>query len=201
MLDERQMDQFKENGGAAALKLRDRLASSLQGRITETTQAVNAYFADLKKRKQTIAERIEELKGKLGELDGKVSSYGPRLADATISGNSAALGIIQAELTNLEAQKGAIASQIGLLSGVSVSGDEALFAEADGKAKELDRFWTEIQGDLSELSSFANEQAELWLKVANLSTIGGNIMPRRSVFDRVTEMRRDFEKKEGANHE
>lgn len=192
MFDQKKMDRFKECGAAAALELRGELTAALKDKISETLQAVNSYFSDRKEKEKAIAARIEELKDQQEDLEAKVAEYGPRLAEATISGNSAALGVIQTELANLEAQKAAVGAQIGLLSGVTVSGDKERFTVADEKARALDRFWTETQADLSALSAFANSQITLWSQVANLSTLGGDIMPRRSVFREVEEMRRDF---------
>lgn len=194
MLDAKRMEKFKENGADAALKLRGELVTALQDRISETVQAVNAYFDSRRKSETAIASRVEELKEQEAALEAKVAGYGPRLAEATISGNSAALGVIQTELESLESKKAAISAQIELLSGVSVAGDEGLFTEADEKARDLAAFWSEVQIDLSTLSAFADGQIAVWAKVAKSSTIGGNIMPRKSVFDRVAEMRKDFEK-------
>lgn len=196
MLDQKKMDRFKECGAAAALELRGELTAALKDKISETLQAVNGYFSDRKEKEKAIAARIEELKDQQEDLEAKVAEYGPRLAEATISGNSAALGVIQTELANLEAQKAAVGAQIGLLSGVTVSGDKERFTVADEKARALDRFWTETQADLSALSAFANSQITLWSQVANLSTLGGDIMPRRSVFREVEEMRRGFQEVE-----
>ena len=196
MLDQKKMDRFKECGGSAALELRGELTAALKDKISETLQAVNSYFSDRKEKEKAIAARIEELEDQQEDLEAKVAEYGPRLEEATISGNSAALGVIQTELEGLESKKAAIAAQIGLLSGVTVSGDKERFTVADEKARALDRFWTETQADLSALSAFANSQITLWSQVANLSTLGGDIMPRRSVFREVEEMRRDFQEVE-----
>ena len=193
MLDQKKMNKFKECGAATALELRGEMVSALKDRINETLQAVNGYFSDKKEKEKAIADRVEELKDQQEELEAKVADYGPRLAAATISGNSAALGVIQQELTSLEAQKAAIAAQIGLLSGVAVSGDEALFNKADEQARALDQFWQETSADLSAFASFADEQANLWSQVANLSTLGSDIMPRSSISRCVMELRQDFQ--------
>lgn len=201
MIDQTKMNQFKEHGAAAALELRGEIATALKDRINETMQAINVYFSDRKKRETAIADRIEALKDQKTELEELVADYAPRLAEATISDNSAALGVIQTELESLESKKAAISAQIGLLSGVSVAGDEALFNEADEKARALAAFWTATQADLSALSAFASEQMNAWSQVARVSRLGGDILPRNAVFSRVEEMRRDFTEKEGANNE
>lgn len=201
MIDRKKMDRFKECGAAAALELRGEMVSALKDRINETMKVVNAYFSDKQAKAAAITARIEELKDQQEDLEAKVAEYGPRLANATISGNSAALGVIQTELEGLESKKAAISAQIGLLSGVAVSGDEALFNEADEKARALAAFWTETQADLSALSAFASEQVTAWSQVARVSGLGGDILPRNAVFSRVEEMRRDFNKKEGAINE
>lgn len=193
MLDQKKMDRFKECGGAAALELRGETVDALKCQINETVQAVNAYFSDKQAKAAAITARIEELKDQQEDLEAKVAEYGPRLANATISGNSAALGVIQTELEGLESKKAAISAQIGLLSGVSVAGDEALYNKADKMAQDLAAFWTETQGDLSALSAFASEQVTAWSQVARVSGLGGDILPRNAVFSRVDEMKKDFQ--------
>lgn len=192
MLDKNRIDKFEEYGATAALKLRGEIVTALKEQILDTLRDVRCYFEDRKTKKSTIAGRVEELKEQLAALEAKVAEYGPRLAEATLSCNSTALGVIQTELTNLEAQKAAVAAQIGLLSGVSVYGDEALFTKADEKARVLNMSWTETMKDLSALADFANNQMTLWSQVADLSTLGGDLMSHNSVFNQVEEMRRDF---------
>lgn len=193
MLDQTKMNTFKENGGAAALKLRGELVTALQDRIGGTLRAVNEYFASRRKSETAISERVKELEAQREELEAEVAAMGPDLAAATISGDVNTLEQIQDKLTDLEARKAATSAQVELLNGVSVSGDEGLFHEADRQARELDRFWSETMTDLSALASFANEQANLWRQVASISDLGGNIMPKRTISDRVAEMRRDFQ--------
>lgn len=193
MLDAKRMEKFKENGADAALKLRGELVTALQDRITGTLQAVNEYFASRRKSETVISERVKELEAQREELEAEVAAMGPDLAAATISGDVNTLEQIQSKLTDLEARKAATSAQVELLNGVSVSGDEELFNEADRQARELDRFWSETMTDLSALASFANEQANLWRQVASISDLGGNIMPKRTISDRVAEMRRDFQ--------
>ena len=193
MLDQKRMNQFRENGADAALKLRGELVAALQDRITGTLQAVNEYFASRRKSETVISERVKELEAQREELEAEVAAMGPDLAAATILGDVNTLEQIQSKLTDLEARKAATSAQVELLNGVSVSGDEELFNEADRQARELDRFWSETMTDLSALASFANEQANLWRQVASISDLGGNIMPKRTISDRVAEMRRDFQ--------
>lgn len=200
MIDQKKLDSFKKHGGAAALELRGEIIDALKDRISETMRVINDYFNSRKEKEAAIAARIGELEDQRAELEERVDGYGPRLAEATISGNSAALGVIQTELEGLESKKAAISAQIGLLTGVAVSGDEGLFHEADEKARALAALWTETQGDLSALSAFASEQVTAWSQVARVSGLGGDILPRNAVFSRVDEMRQDFCEKEGANN-
>lgn len=199
MIDQAKMNQLKEYGAAAALELRGEIAAALKAQTDETLRAVNGYFSDRKEKEKALSDRIEALKDQKTELEERVANYAPRLANATLSGDSADLENIQVELTNLEAQKSAIAAQIGLLSGVAVSGDKELFSAADEMARALDQFWTETLADLSTLAIFADEQSNLWRQVANLSTLGGDLMPRNAVFSRVEAMKKDFHEKEGVS--
>mgnify|MGYP001432599765 CR=1 FL=1 len=193
MLDEQKMQRFEKYGAAAALKLRGDLADAMKEQIGTTMQAITAYFDDRKARQQAISDRIETLKGQLEKLQETVADVGPRLAAATISGDSVTLETIQEQLTNLEARKAATAAQVELLSRVSVAGDEKLFAEADGKARALDVFLLEAKSDLSALAAFAVEQAELWRQVSDLTTLGADILPHGSIVSRVEKMREDFD--------
>ena len=201
MLDAKRMEQFKENGADAALKLRGEMVAALQDRITGTMRAINSYFNDKQTKAAAITDRIEEMREQKAELEEQVGGYGQRLANATLSGDSADLKTIQEEITSLEAQKSALDAQIGLLGSISIAGDESLFTEADKQARDLAAFWTATQADLSALSALASEQMNAWSQVARVSGLGGDILPRNAVFSRVDEMRKDFHEKEGANNE
>lgn len=196
MIDQVKMNQLKEHGGAAALELRAEMFSALKARTDETMQAVNAYFSDKKEKVAAIADRIEELEAQREALEEEVAAMGPDLAAATISGDVNTLEQIQGKLTDLEARKAATSAQVELLNGVSVAGDETLFNAASEKARALDQFWTETMDDLSALASFANEQVSLWRQVANLSTLGGDVLPRNTVFSWVRDMQKDFQEAE-----
>lgn len=192
MLDQTRMTQFKEYDGAAALKWRDELVAVLQSRISDTLEAVNHYFSDKRKREMAISDRVEKLREDLEQVQEEISSFGPGLAAATISGDDTALSDIQAQITQLEARKAAVTTQIDLLSGAAVTGDKALFDQANTKAEALETFWAGTQADLSALSAFASDQVSAWGKVANIAILGGNLLPRGSVASQVEKMRKDF---------
>lgn len=192
MLDQTRMTQFKEYDGAAALKWRDELVAVLQSRISDTLEAVNHYFSDKRKREMAISDRVEKLREDLEQVQEEISSFGPGLAAATISGDDTALSDIQAQITQLEARKAAVTTQIDLLSGAAVTGDKALFDQANTKAEALETFWAGTQADLSALSAFASDQVSAWGKVANIAVLGGNLLPRGSVASQVEKMRKDF---------
>lgn len=192
MLDESRMNRFKEYDGAAALKWRDGLVAVLQSRISDTLEAVNHYFSDKRKREMAISDRVEKLREDLEQVQEEISSFGPGLAAATISGDDTALSDIQAQITQLEARKAAVTTQIDLLSGAAVTGDKALFDQANTKAEALETFWAGTQADLSALSAFASDQVSAWGKVANIAILGGNLLPRGSVASQVEKMRKDF---------
>lgn len=196
MIDQVKMNQLKEHGGAAALELRAEMFSALKARTDETMKAIGIYFSDKKEKVAAIAGRIEELEAQREALEAEVAAMGPDLAAATISGDINTMEQIQGKLTDLEARKAATSAQVELLNGVSVAGDETLFNAADEKARALDQFWTESMDDLSALASFADEQVSLWRQVANLSTLGGDLLPRNTVFAWVRDMQKDFQEAE-----
>ena len=192
MLDENRMNQFKEYDGSAALKWRDELVAALQSRISDTLESVNRYFEDKREKEAAIAGRVEKLQRDLEQVQEEISSFGPGLAAATISGDDTALSDIQAQIARLETRKAAVTTQIDLLSGAAVTGDKALFDQANEKAEALEAFWAGTQADLSALSAFASDQVSAWGKVANIAILGGNLLPRGSVASQVEKMRKDF---------
>lgn len=149
MLDQTRMTHFKEYDGAAALKWRDELVAVLQSRISDTLESVNCYFEDKREKEAAISGRVEKLREDLEQVQEEISSFGPGLAAATISGDDTALSDIQAQITRLEARKAAVTTQIDLLSSAAVTGDKALFDQANEKAADLETFWNNTMAGLS----------------------------------------------------
>ena len=193
MIDREKLELLEKNGGAAALRLRDELTATIQEQVGGVSRAVSDYFDDVAQRKRRIADRVNDLRAQREDLETEIAAYGPRLADVTISGDTEAMNTIQRELADMEANKAALSSQIELLGGVAVHGDEGLFHRADELAEAMEREYGAIMADLQELVSFANKQIELWASVAKLSNVGGNIIPISSIRGRVTQMRQDFQ--------
>lgn len=198
MLDRAKLDQIEEHGGAAALKYRDELGEGLQTAVNNTVKAVNNYFDNVKDKRAAIVDRVATLREECSRLDEQISSFGPALAEATISGNAAALETIQRELAELEANRAATAAQIDLLEKVQIRGDEDLYRKAREAAKDMERVNRETMADLSALSTFADKQIDLWRQVPNFSTVSMNTVPLRSVLSRVADMQRDYEGTEEA---
>lgn len=198
MLDRAKLDQIEEHGGAAALKYRDELGEGLQTAVNNTVKAVNNYFDNVKDKRAAIVDRVATLREECSRLDEQISSFGPALAEATISGNATALETIQRELAELEANKAATAAQIDLLEKVQIRGDEDLYRKAREAAKDMERVNRETMADLSALSTFADKQIDLWRQVPNFSTVSMNTVPLRSVLSRVADMQRDYEGTEEA---
>lgn len=196
MIDRKKLDQMEEYGGAVALKMRDKLGEGLQTAVNNTVTAVRAYFDNVKDKRAAIAERVAALRDECSQLDEQISSFGPALAEATISGNTAALETIQRDLAELEANRAATAAQIDLLEKVQIRGDEELYRKANEAAKEMERVNRETMADLSALSTFADKQIDLWRQVPNFSMVSGNTVPLRSVLSRVEDMQRDYEGEE-----
>lgn len=198
MIDRKKLDQMEEHGGAAALKYRDELGEGLQTAVNNTVKAVNNYFDNVKDKRAAIVDRVATLREECSRLDEQISSFGPALAEATISGNAAALETIQRELAELEANRAATAAQIDLLEKVQIRGDEDLYRKAREAAKDMERVNRETMADLSALSTFADKQIDLWRQVPNFSTVSMNTVPLRSVLSRVADMQRDYEGTEEA---
>lgn len=193
MLDKTKMDRFEKYGGAAAVAFRDELGAALQGSIAACVDAVNAYFADVARKRETIAARVANLRAEHSRISDEISSFAPALADATITGDNTALDSIQAKLTELEASKAAVAAQIELLAKVSVKGDAAAFDAANKQAEALEHAYKDIHADMNEFLLFAHKQIELWQKAANFASVGGDTIPLQSVRARIEEMRQDFQ--------
>ena len=192
MLDKEKMQKLEEFGGRSGLQIRNELAAVMQEQNGELLHAVSNYFDDVAKRKRRIADRVNHLQEQRKELENKIASYGPRLAAATISGDSGEMDAIQRELADMEADKAALSSQIELLGGVSVCGDESIFHYADELAKTTETAHSEIMADFRELMGFAQKQRELWASVEDMSGIGEMSVPFGIVRERVSQMRKDF---------
>lgn len=192
MLDRKKLDQMEEQGAAAALQYRGELCAELGNSISSTYDAVNVYFNDQKKRAAAIADRVGNLRTEISDMEERISSFGPALAQATISGDSAALDAIQKEIADLESRKAANKAQIGLLGETHVSGDEALYQAADEAAEKMEAIYREKLAEMNALVTFANKQISLWARVADLSTLGSDTVPVNSVRSRVADMRQDF---------
>lgn len=192
MLDRKKLDQMEDCGAVAAMKYRDMLGMEIQTAVNDTVTALNAYFDDVKGKQRAISERVDALREEHADLEAEISAFGPKLAQATISGDGAALESIQREIADLEANKAAVSAQIDLLSKVQITGDADLYSEANKLADKLETVNRETLADLAALGSFAEKQAALWHEVANFSEISGNTVPVRSVLVRVKDMRKDF---------
>lgn len=192
MLDRAKLDQMEDCGAVAAMKYRDKLGMEIQNAVNDTVTALNTYFDDVREKRNAISERVDALRSEHADLEAEISSFGPKLAQATISGDGAALESIQREIADLEANKAAVSAQIDLLSKVQITGDADLYSAANKLADKLETVNRETMADIAALGAFAEKQAALWHKVSDFSTISGNMVPIRSVISRVADMRRDF---------
>lgn len=98
MLDRARLDQMEESGAAAAMKYRAELEKAVQAVKNDTSHAAKAYFDNVKEKRQAISKRVEALRAECKDLEEEVSSFGPKLARATISGDGSALESIQREI-------------------------------------------------------------------------------------------------------
>ncbi len=194
MIDKKKLDEMEARGASAALKYRDELCHALNESIRGTSEAVNAYFTDQQKKAEAIANRAVALGEDVAGIDEEISSLGPTLAQATISGDVDTLAAIQKNLADLEARKAACKTQISLLMNTHVSGDSTLYQIADQISENMEAAYSEKMQDLQSLLSFARKQSSLWASVADLSSAGADMVPIASVRNRVSDMRRDYAK-------
>lgn len=195
MLDRARLDQMEESGAAAAMKYRAELEKAVQAVKNDTSHAVKSYFDNVKEKRQAISRRVEALRAECKDLEEEVSSFGPKLARATISGDGSALESIQREIAELEANKAAAAAQIDLLSAVHVTGDEDLYRKASELAVKLEAVNREVLAALSALAVFAEKQVSLWREVMNFSSVGAAAtLPASAILAEAEKMRQDFER-------
>lgn len=127
--------------------------------------AYKAYFADVEQREAKIKQRITDLTGQEDGIKAKIAAMQPGLVNATVSGDTEAFDRIQGNLADLEAKKAAIATQIELLSGATLPGNQELYraaaAKFEAKHEAAQRFMEEIEV----IRDFAREQAEAWKEI------------------------------------
>lgn len=95
MIDRKKLDQMEDCGAVAAMKYRDKLGMEIQNAVNDTVTALNNYFDDVRAKRNAISERVDALRAEHADLEVEISSFGPKLAQATISGDGAALESIQ----------------------------------------------------------------------------------------------------------
>ncbi|MBM6897760.1 hypothetical protein H9X86_10380 [Pseudoflavonifractor capillosus] len=152
----------KEHGAEEVKSILEKMRQENEALRTEAQAAKSAYFADVKRREDRIKQRVEALSHENDTLAEKILAMRPGLVAATVNGDASTVDKIQREIADIEAQKAAVVTQIDLLSGANVPGNEELFRVADEKLRELNEDSLRLREIKKMVFEFAGEQEELW---------------------------------------
>lgn len=127
--------------------------------------AVSAYFPAVDERKRKVEERKADLKKKQDGIAMKIESMKPALVRATVAGDDDALAEIQRTMTELEAQRAAVGTQIEMLSGPLPSCDDAYNAIQTARQEE-EIIREQVVADMKLICEFCRDKAQPWVELA-----------------------------------
>lgn len=173
--------------GAEAVSAVEEMRQKNQEIAADAQAAYDAYFADVRQREARIRQRVEALGQERDVLSEKIRATQPALVAATIEGNTDAVGKIQSDIADMEAQRAAKSAQIELLSGARVPGSGELFQMADEKLERLREDGLQCRKVTKMVHDFAREQADFWEKVYNDTRYhdlaGGNVYHSEKIYE------------------
>lgn len=166
------LDVAKENGAVAIERVIEDLKQQIKIVEEDARTACDAYLSDVKEKERRINQRIEILRQQGSDIEQQIKSTQLGLATATIKGDTNAFKAIQGRLSDMEAERAAISTQITLLQTVVLPRNKELFDVVDAKGKMVDSANETLEENARAIYRFAEEQAKAWKKIAD-ETISG----------------------------
>lgn len=130
-----------------------------------SNNACDTYFAGVTEREDAVRQRLADLRGQLKSITARIEAMGPTLAKSTIAGDNKVLAQIQSDMTDLEAQKAAVSTQIELLLSTQFPQDAELYDSAAAYRNVEDTVLKKINEARQALCTYAQEQAAIWQNV------------------------------------
>lgn len=159
------LDQASEHGIAAISAAVETLRQQGQQAEREADAAYQAYFSDVEEREGKVKRRLADLAQQEEEIKRKITAMQPGLVNATVSGDSDAFSRIQEDLTSLEAQRAAVATQMQFLSSAPLPGNLELYKAAEAQSEVYDKAIAQCRSELESIQEFVRDQVEAWDKL------------------------------------
>lgn len=150
------------NGVKAALADLRQKAGEYQA---ASNNACDIYFAGVTERENAVRQRLADLRGQQKNITARIEAMGPMLAKSTVASDHNALARIQSDMTDLEAQKAAVSTQIELLLSTQFPQDAELYDSAAAYRNVEDTVLKKINEARQALCTYAQEQAAVWQNV------------------------------------
>lgn len=157
-----------------------------------SNNACDTYFAGVTERENAVRQRFADLRGQQKSITAKIEAMGPVLAQSTIAGDNKVLAQIQSEMTDLEAQRAAVSTQIELLLSTQFPQDNELYAAVSSR-RNMEAVMLKKTNDARQaLCIYAKEQVAIWQSVYE-EAARSIVTDTKRRFDAVQN---DFESKE-----
>lgn len=187
------LTQAKINGVDGVQTAIDDLGKIVSAHKTAVNTAIDAYYASMAKSEDVIKQRLGALEAQQRRIDSDIAATGSALAQAAVSADNTQLERIQTRLSDLEAQKGALAIQIERLNVSQFPRDTKLFQDAvTCRGKQLSAL-KEVEEALLEIGRNIRTQIH---SLESALTRMGNCSTRDTLMRRFDDMRDDYYRKE-----
>lgn len=130
-----------------------------------SNNACDIYFAGVTERENAVRQRLADLRGQQKSITAKIEAMGPMLVKSTIAGDNKVLGQIQSDMTDLEAQRAAVSTQIELLLSTRFPQDAKLYDSVSSCRNMEAVMLKKINDARQALCTYAKEQAAIWQSV------------------------------------
>lgn len=130
-----------------------------------SNNACDIYFAGVTERENAVRRRLADLRGQQKSIAARIEAMGPVLAKSTVTGDHDTLAQIQSDMTDLEAQRAAVSTQIELLLSTQFPQDAELYDAAAAYRNIEATVLKKINEARQALCTYAQEQAAVWQSV------------------------------------
>lgn len=155
-----------KEGGAEGVKsaLADLREKAGEYQVT-SNNACDAYFTGVTESENAVRQRLADLRGQQKSITARIEAMGPVLAKSTVAGDHNALARIQSDMTDLEAQRAAVSTQIELLLSTQFPQDAESYRSAAVYRNAEEVVLKKINEARQALCAYAQEQAAIWQNV------------------------------------
>lgn len=126
-----------------------------------SNNACDTYFAGVTERENAVRQKLADLRDQQKSITAKIEAMGPMLAKSTIAGDNKVLAQLQSDMTELEAQRAAVSTQIELLLSTQFPQDAELYDSAAAYRNVEDTVLKKINEARQALCTYAQEQAAI----------------------------------------